>query len=117
MWHRTRRTGVVLSGALCAGWLVARTSESPHDATVDDIGSELHAAMMEMDDHMSAPVKGSVDQVFVAMMVPHHQGAIDMARIQLRYSHNPQIIRICQEIIVEQQQEIAVMNRAVGTTP
>jgi uncharacterized protein (DUF305 family) len=45
-------------------------------------------------------------------MVPHHQGAIDMARIQLRYGHNEQLRRIAQEIIVDQQQEIAAMQYA-----
>jgi uncharacterized protein (DUF305 family) len=51
------------------------------------------------------------------MMVAHHQGAIDMARIQLRYGHNEQLRRIAQEIIVEQQQEILAMRRAVGASP
>ena len=43
------------------------------------------------------------------MMIPHHQGAIDMALAVLRYGHNEQMRRIAQEIIVEQQQEIAAM--------
>jgi len=47
-------------------------------------------------------------------MVPHHQGAIDMALAVLRHGHNPQIRRLAQEIIVSQQQEIAVMRLAVG---
>jgi hypothetical protein len=48
------------------------------------------------------------------MMVPHHQGAIDMARAELRYGKNEQLKRIAQEIIVGQQQEIAAMRLAVG---
>ena len=48
------------------------------------------------------------------MMVPHHQGAIDMALAVLRYGHNAQIRRLAQEIIVTQQQEIAAMRLAVG---
>jgi Domain of unknown function (DUF305) len=47
-------------------------------------------------------------------MVPHHQGAIDMALAVLRHGRNPQIRRLAQEIIVTQQQEIAVMRLAVG---
>jgi hypothetical protein len=50
----------------------------------------------------------------VAMMVPHHQGAIDMAVAVLRHSRNPLIKRLAQEIIVTQQQEIAAMRLAVG---
>jgi hypothetical protein len=48
------------------------------------------------------------------MMVPHHQGAIDMAQAELRYGRNEQLRRMAQEIIVTQQQEIAAMRLAVG---
>jgi hypothetical protein len=48
------------------------------------------------------------------MMIPHHQGAIDMARSLLRYGHNEQLRRLAQEIIVTQQQEIAIMRLAIG---
>jgi len=48
------------------------------------------------------------------MMVPHHQGAIDMARAVLRYGRNEQLRRIAQEIIVDQLQEIAAMRLAIG---
>ena len=51
---------------------------------------------------------------FVAMMVPHHQGAIDMAQLVLQYGRNEQIRRLAQEIIVTQQQEIAAMYLAIG---
>jgi uncharacterized protein (DUF305 family) len=46
-------------------------------------------------------------------MVPHHQGAIEMAQAELRYGHNEQLRRIAQEIIVDQTQEIAVMRQAI----
>ena len=51
---------------------------------------------------------------FVAMMMPHHQGAIDMAQAELRYGRNEQLERLAQEIIVTQQQEIAAMRLALG---
>jgi uncharacterized protein (DUF305 family) len=57
---------------------------------------------------------GDVDEDFVASMVPHHQGAIEMAEAELRYGHNENIRRIAQEIIVTQQQEIAAMRLALG---
>jgi Domain of unknown function (DUF305) len=66
-----------------------------------------------MNDMMVKPT-GDVDRDFTAMMIPHHQGAIDMARAVLRYGHNEQIRRIAQEIIVDQLQEIAAMRLAVG---
>jgi uncharacterized protein (DUF305 family) len=76
--------------------------------------AEMQESMMRMHVAMAVSPTGTVDGDFVAMMVPHHQGAIDMARIQLRYGHNEQLRRIAQEIIVEQQQEIAAMRFAVG---
>src|ERR1700728_3615277 len=66
-------------------------------------------AMTKMMHDMAAKPTGDIDRDFVAMMVPHHQGAIDMAVIELRYGKNEQLRRIAQEIIVDQMQEIAAM--------
>jgi hypothetical protein len=66
--------------------------------------------MSAMDVHPSV----DADEDFVAVMVPHHQGAIDMARSELRHGHNEQLRRMAQEIIVTQQQEIAAMQLAIG---
>ena len=75
---------------------------------------ENNAAMKKMMSDMAITPTGDVDSDFVAMMVPHHQGAIDMAVSVLRHGCNPQIRRLAQEIIVTQQQEIAAMRLAVG---
>ena len=79
--------------------------------------AENAAAMKKMMNDMAVKPTGDVDVDFVAMMVPHHQGAIDMAIAVLRYGRNPQIRRLAQEIIVTQQQEIAAMRLAVGQPP
>jgi len=71
-------------------------------------------AMSKMMVDMGITPSGDVDRDFVAMMVPHHQGAIDMAQAELRYGHNDQLRRMAQEIIVTQQQEIAAMRLAIG---
>jgi uncharacterized protein (DUF305 family) len=76
--------------------------------------SENAAAMNKMMADMKIKPTGDVDRDFVAMMVPHHQGAIDMAQAELRYGHNEQLRRIAQEIVVTQQQEIPAMRLAVG---
>ena len=73
-----------------------------------------------MDQMMAAmhkPSSGNVDRDFVTQMTAHHQGAIEMARIQLRYGHNERLRRLAQEIIVTQQQEIAVMQQALSELP
>ena len=76
--------------------------------------AENAAAMTKMMNDMAVKPTGDVDADFVAMMVPHHQGAINMAIAVLRYGRNAQIRRLAQEIIVTQQQEIAVMHLALG---
>lgn len=72
------------------------------------------AAMTKMMADMNVKPTGDVDRDFVAMMVPHHQGAIAMALAVLRYGKNEKIRRLAQEIIVTQQQEIAAMRLAIG---
>jgi hypothetical protein len=71
-------------------------------------------AMTRMMNGMAIKPTGDIDHDFVAMMSPHHQGAIDMAISELRYGKNEQLRRIAQEIIVDQMQEIAAMKLAIG---
>lgn len=66
-------------------------------------------AMMSMHGAMDVPYSGNPDRDFARMMIPHHQGAIDMARLELQYGKDPRLRRLAEEIIVTQQQEIAVM--------
>src|SRR5438034_5193954 len=75
---------------------------------------ENSAAMDRMMTAMNITPSGDIDADFVAMMVPHHQGAIDMAIAQLRYGRNEQLKRLAQEIIVTQRDEIVAMRMAVG---
>jgi uncharacterized protein (DUF305 family) len=70
----------------------------------------LHEAMSLMDQGMeNAPMTGDPDHDFTAMMIPHHQGAVDMAKLELLYGKDSALRRLAQEIIVTQEQEIAVM--------
>src|ERR1700751_4008293 len=75
---------------------------------------ENDAAMTKMMNDMAAKPTGDIHRDFVAMMTPHHQRAIDMAVIELRYGKNDQLRRTAQEIIVDQMQEIAAMKPALG---
>ena len=94
--------------AICAkSFRSAPAAEAPYLA-------ENVSAMTKMMIDMGIRPSGDVDTDFVALMVPHHQGAIDMALAVLRHGRNPQIRRLAQEVIVTQQQEIAVMRLAVG---
>ena len=76
--------------------------------------AENNAAMTKMMAAMDVKPSGDVDADFVATMVPHHQGAIDMAQAELRYGRNEQLRRIAREIIATQRDEIAAMRLAMG---
>jgi len=75
--------------------------------------SEMRRVSTRMHAGMSAARSGNADHDFAAMMIAHHQGAIEMARVQLKYGNNEQLKRLAQSIIVEQGQEIAYM-RTLG---
>ena len=94
----------------------APTGTAPATALADETPflAENAAAMDKMMAGMEIKPTGNVDMDFSAMMIPHHQGAIDMALAELRYGKNEQLRRIAQEIIVDQQQEIAAMRLALG---
>ena len=79
--------------------------------------AENAPAMDKMMADMAVKPTGDIDADFAAMMIPHHQGAIDMAVTYLRYGKNEQLRRLAQEIVVEQQQEIAAMRLALGQPP
>lgn len=101
----------VIAAALVGATVAAAGSaQSPFMA-------ENEAAMTKMIAAMHIAPSGDVDADFVAMMVPHHQGAIDMARAELRYGRNEQVRRMAQEIIVTQLQELEAMQRALGRPP
>src|SRR5216684_8212209 len=93
----------LLSAAACL-------STGPEEAS---FLAKSNAAMTRMMAGMQIKPSHNVDRDFVAMMVPHHQGAIDMAEAELSYGHNEPLRRLAQEIIVTQQQEIAGMRLAL----
>ena len=96
-----------ISTICAAPFRSASAAESPYLA-------ENVSAMTKMMVDMGIRPSGDVDTDFVAMMVPHHQGAIEMAQAELRYGQNEMLRRMAQEIIVTQQQEIAAMRLALG---
>lgn len=72
------------------------------------------AAMEAMMQDMQRPPTGDVDRDFVAQMVPHHEGAIRMAVALLSSTHNAQLRRLAEEIIVTQREEIVAMQLAIS---
>ena len=111
--HPSTRSSVRVRSALLALALIGGATSLAGSVEALFL-AENKAAMTKMMAAMDVKPSGDVDADFVATMVPHHQAAIDMAQAQLRYGRNEQLRRIAQEIIVMQQEEIAVMRRAVG---
>ncbi len=106
-WYHRTLLGLAALGSSGMAWASIAASEQPYIAATTAAMDRMMAAMM-------VKPSGDVDRDFEAMMTPHHQGAIDMAVAELKYGHNEQLKRIAQEIIVDQQQEIAAMQLALG---
>ena len=102
--HKT----IILSGAA-----ILIIAAAPAPPPTSEFAQAMNSAMKRMMVAMGARLSGDVDRDFATVMIPHHQGAIDMAVAELRYGTNPRLKRIAQEIIVDQQQEIAAMRLAV----
>ncbi len=100
-----------LRGAgLVLGLLTALAAGAQLEPVAAHFMQAMNASMERMDRQMaSAPMNGDVDHDFEAMMIPHHQGAIDMAKGELIYGHDPVMRRLAQEILVDQQSEIDAM--------
>jgi uncharacterized protein (DUF305 family) len=91
-----------LVGALS---VVATTSDRPADAALAQTMSTMHDAMH------AARLTGNPDADFASLMIPHHQGAIDMAKVELLFGTDARLRRLAQEIIVTQESEIQLMQR------
>ena len=120
---------------LCAGALFVTACVAPvHIVAGEPDGPDAHAhvavsspsgeesflnlmdrSVARMHAGMQVQRSGDPDRDFARMMIPHHQGAIDMARVELQFGRDERLRRLAHEIIVTQTQEIAVMQSAVGT--
>lgn len=119
-WTSSTRQTPPRIDALVAFIVASILAIVPNDArpqSEDAFLAANDAAMSRMMKAMTIHPSGDVDRDFVAMMIPHHQGAIDMAHAVLEHGTDERLRRIAQEIIVTQQEEIVAMQRIVDTLP
>jgi Domain of unknown function (DUF305) len=118
--------GAVVAAALPSAYLAKPQSLAAYFSAIcaKSFGSTSSAEAPYLAENVSAMTKmmidmgirpsGDVDTDFIAMMVPHHQGAIEMAQAELRYGRNEPLRRMAQEIIITQMQEMTAMRLALG---
>ena len=78
----------------------------PGDAASSKAYKEAHAKMMH---DMHQTFTGNADVDFMTGMIPHHQGAIDMAKVLLKYGKDAETRKLAEQIIADQEREIALM--------
>lgn len=85
--------------------------EPTADTDLDKSMVTMHAEMQKV------RCTGNADADFASLMIPHHQGAIEMSKVELQFGTDPRLRRLAQEIIVTQQSEIEVMKGAIRDLP
>jgi uncharacterized protein (DUF305 family) len=119
---RAVRALCLISGLACAA--AAMPADAQHQpmagmdmsasaqAGASDSTQGFKAADERMMHDMSAPAyTGNADRDFVAHMIPHHEGAIEMAQVELKYGKDPEMKKLARNIINAQHDEIALMKR------
>ncbi|WP_377840030.1 DUF305 domain-containing protein [Bosea sp. UC22_33] len=117
-----KRTAIALATLLAAGLLAgaAQAQQSHgghagHGAAAaakpgDSASTKAYRdANTKMHKDMDIPYSGDADADFVRGMIPHHQGAIDMARIVLAHGKDPEIRKLAEDVIRDQEKEVAMM--------
>jgi uncharacterized protein (DUF305 family) len=93
---------------------LAASQQSSHSHTPAHMAPSYWNELIEIMNRMHLAVtflepSGNEDNDFVKLMLPHHQAAIDMAKAELQHGKDPQMRRLAQEIIADQQSEIELM--------
>lgn len=72
-------------------------------------------ALQKMQDDMPNKGTGNADWDFVTMMISHHQGAVDMAKVEVQYGKDPALKKMASKIVEDQEKEIRLMKTWLDT--
>jgi uncharacterized protein (DUF305 family) len=100
-----RTLELVLALGLLTTPVAAQEAMHQHGSTAD----AMQDAMRQMQHGMDMPTTGDIDVDFARTMIPHHQGAIDMAKAELADGKDPELRALAEEIIAAQEKEIAFL--------
>lgn len=118
MPHRLSATIRAVALPLSVSALIAACEgAAPAPAPAAGFYKQNDAAMTAMMSDMHVSMTGDVDADFLRMMIPHHQGAIDMAEAQLRYGRDDGVKQLSRAIIAKQREEIAAMRQMLAAAP
>jgi uncharacterized protein (DUF305 family) len=84
------------------------------DADEQQFLFDIDLAMSNMNRTMLMTPTGDIDRDFVDVMVPHHQGAIDMARAEIRSGHSDELRQLARRMVNQQEQEISFPRHALS---
>ena len=111
---RTALAALLLSCAAASAQTPTISSPPAGDTPATTAEKQVMATMMQ---GMDRPFSGNADRDFVAGMLPHHQGAVDMAGIELRYGRDPALRKLARAIIASQTKEQVFMRRWLAQHP
>ena len=108
---------IILAGALALAFSIPALADDMQGMDMSkpmgDQGASskaFNSAMGKMHSNMMITYSGDADADFVRGMIPHHQGAIDMAKIELKYGKDPELRKLAENVIKAQEAEIKGMN-------